>query len=56
MAEELITAKMTPDALRLVRLIAAATGERQYEVFRRVLEKEAKRLGIAAKGRVKSGA
>jgi hypothetical protein len=56
MVEKLITAKMTPDALSLARLIAATTGERQYEVFRRVLEKEAKRLGIAAKGRLQSGA
>ncbi len=42
----LVTAKMTPDALRLVRLIAAATGEKQYEVLLRLLAAEAKRRKI----------
>jgi len=44
MAENLITAKITPKALRLLRLIAALTGEKQYEVLERLLEKEAARL------------
>ena len=43
----LVTAKMTHAALRLVRLIAAATGETQYGVLTRLLEAEAARLGLA---------
>ena len=46
MATRLVTAKMTPAALRLVRLIAAATGEKQYQVMARLLEAEARRLGL----------
>jgi hypothetical protein len=46
MAAQLVTAKMTPGALRLVRLIAAATGEKQYEVLIRLLAVEAGRLGL----------
>ena len=42
----LVTAKMTHAALRLVRLIAAATGETQYGVLTRLLEAEAARLGL----------
>ena len=42
----LITAKITPHALRLIRLVAAATGEKQYEVMARLLEAEARRLGL----------
>jgi hypothetical protein len=41
----LTTAKLTPAALQAVRLIAAKTGEKQYEVAQRVLEAEARRLG-----------
>lgn len=37
---------MTPAALRLVRLIAAVTGEKQYEALERVLKTEIKRLGF----------
>jgi hypothetical protein len=44
MATRLVTAKMTPAALRLVRLIAAATGEKQFQVLDRLLEAEALRL------------
>jgi hypothetical protein len=42
MAKKLITSKITLSALRLLRLIAAATGEKQYEVLDRVLKAEAK--------------
>lgn len=38
--EKLITTKITPDALRMLRIIAAKMGEKQYEVLRRVLIKE----------------
>lgn len=40
MKNELITTKITPKALRLVRLISALTDEKQYEVLERVLEQE----------------
>jgi hypothetical protein len=46
MPQRLITAKMTPTAQRLVRLIAAATGERHYQALERVLKAEAVRLGL----------
>ena len=46
MPERLITAKMTPAALRLIRLIAAATGETQYAALERLLKAEAERLGL----------
>jgi hypothetical protein len=46
MPERLTTAKMTPAALRLVRLIAAATGEKQYAALERLLKAEAARLGL----------
>jgi hypothetical protein len=46
MPVRLITTKLTPAALRLIRLIAAATGERQYEALDRVLRAEAARLGV----------
>jgi hypothetical protein len=42
----LTTTKLTPAALQAVRLIAAKTGEKQYEVAQRVLEAEARRLGL----------
>lgn len=46
MPERLITTKLTPTALRLIRLIAAATGEKQYAALERVLQNEANRLGL----------
>ena len=46
MPEPLITTKITPESLRLLRLIAASTGEKQYEVMDRLLAGEAKRLGL----------
>lgn len=48
MADRAITVKMMPEALRLLRLIAATTGEKQYEVLTRLLGDETKRLGIKA--------
>lgn len=47
MAESLTTSKMTPSALRLLRLIAASTGEKQYQVLDRLLAAEAERLALA---------
>lgn len=44
MSEQFVTTKVTPDSLRMLRLIAADTGERQYQVLRRLLEAEQKRL------------
>jgi hypothetical protein len=46
---KLITSKITPYALRLLRLIAAATGEKQYAVLERVLRTEAERHGVGPK-------
>ena len=40
------TMKTTPTALRLLRLIATATGRKQYEVLNQLLEEEAKRLSL----------
>ena len=42
-----VTTKISVEALRLARLIAASTGEKQYEVFDRLLTDEAKILGLA---------
>ena len=39
-----ITHKITVKALRLLRVIAAMTGEKQYEVLERLLAAELKRL------------
>jgi hypothetical protein len=39
-----VTIKTSPEALRLLRLVAALTGEKQYEVLERLLEKETSRL------------
>ncbi|MEI6045528.1 MAG: hypothetical protein WCS37_14360 [Chloroflexota bacterium] len=41
---ELITTKLTPLALKLVRVIAAMTGEKQYQVLERVLKAELERV------------
>jgi hypothetical protein len=49
MRKELITTKILPSSLRLLRLIAAVTGEKQYEVMERVLGSEAKDLKIMEK-------
>ncbi len=48
MTERLVTTKLTPDALRMIRLIAAATGEKQYEVLRRLLNEGMRRLALPA--------
>jgi hypothetical protein len=39
-----ITIKTTAKALRMLRLIAAHTGERQYAVLERLLQKELQRV------------
>lgn len=44
MAVELITTKITPDALRSLRFIAGANGELQYAVLERLLKAEEERL------------
>jgi hypothetical protein len=46
MPEPLTTTKMTPSALRLLRMISAATGELQYRVVERLLAAEAKARGL----------
>jgi hypothetical protein len=40
MSKPLITIKATRDALKLLRKIAAETGEKQYAVLERALQKE----------------
>jgi hypothetical protein len=55
MPEPMITVKMTKAALRLLRLIAADTDERQYEVLDRLLTEEAKRLSLGSEHNRKSG-
>ena len=47
MQERPITTKILPSALRLLRLIAAETDDKQYIVMSRLFAAEAKRLGIA---------
>ncbi len=49
MREPLITTKITPHALHLLRLIAATTSELQYETMTRLLETEAEKLGISTR-------
>jgi hypothetical protein len=51
MAEHLVTSKITPDSLHMVRMVAAKTGEKQYEVVRRLLEAEMQRLSLTAERR-----
>ena len=46
MRNTLVTTKISPDALRLVRLIAALNGEMQYAVVDRLVQAEAERLGL----------
>jgi hypothetical protein len=46
--ERLTTTKLAPSALRMVRVVAAHTNERQHEVWTRLIESEAKRLGVRA--------
>lgn len=48
MVERLITVKMKPSALRLARMVAAATGDKLYDVFERAMAAEAKRIGVSA--------
>jgi len=40
MSEAQITIKTTPKAKHLLRLIAAQTGEKQYQVLERLLSRE----------------
>jgi hypothetical protein len=51
MAEHLVTSKITPDSLQMVRMFAAKTVEKQYEVVRRLLEAEMRRLSLTAERR-----
>lgn len=51
MAEALITTKIQPRALRLLRRIAAETGERQYEALARLIAEEARRLNLEKENR-----
>jgi len=46
MREQYITVKMLKTSLRLLRMIAAATGEKQFEALDRLLTAEARRLGL----------
>jgi hypothetical protein len=48
MLDPQVTHKMSSRALRLLRIIAAFTGEKQHQVLSRLLEAEAKRLAIKA--------
>jgi hypothetical protein len=41
-----ITTKVSPETLRALRVIAAATGEQQVEVTTRLVEAELKRLRL----------
>ena len=45
----LVTIKTAPEAQSLLRLVAALTGEKQYEVMLRLLREELKRLEKGAK-------
>jgi len=40
----LVSTKVTPEALKLLRIIAALTGEKQYAVLERVLKAELERI------------
>jgi hypothetical protein len=40
MDAKLVNMKIKPDALRLLRLIAATTGEKQYAILQRLLTME----------------
>jgi hypothetical protein len=42
--KELITTKISNEALRLLRIIAALTGEKQYQALERILKTELDRL------------
>lgn len=46
MEEQFVTMKVKPAALTAARLVAAKTGVKQYEAVQRVLEAEARRLGL----------
>lgn len=51
MEKKFITTKITSASLRLLRLIAAATGERQYKAMERILLAEAKALKVGGGGK-----
>lgn len=44
MQKEVITHKITPQGLKLLRQVSAATGEKQYTVLERVLASELDRI------------
>jgi hypothetical protein len=46
MTDRHITTKIAEPALRLLRLIAASTGEKHRDVLTRLLTAEARRLGL----------
>lgn len=46
MGTDLVTAKLTPEAMQLMRLICMRTYEKQYGLLFRLLRAEADRLGI----------
>lgn len=48
-----ITIKTSPEALKLLRLIAAHTGERQYQILERLLKIELE--GLEQENRDKGG-
>ena len=41
-----ITMKTTPEALKLLRILAATTGKMQFEIMERLLNAEADRIGL----------
>ncbi len=47
-AQRQTTLKTSPEALRLLRIVAAMTNEKQYEVLERLLKAELNRLGVAS--------
>ena len=44
MASELTTIKTSLDALKMLRVVAALTGEKQYEVIERLLKAELEKI------------
>lgn len=47
MQQLLVTHKITPEAKRLLRMIAAQTGEKQYATLERLLAREWQRVSHA---------
>jgi hypothetical protein len=46
MPQQFVTMKVTPASLQMIRLIAAKTGEKQYEVLSRLLKPEIRKLSL----------